>query len=88
MRAIKNGYSIKQEQEESFWCTSGLPLRSFHKLRDRRKLGHNVRREITCRHYLDRPDSVAHLGGGGGYYYGGPVIGSGIGGLLLIVLII
>jgi hypothetical protein len=28
------------------------------------------------------------LGGGGGYYYGGPVIGSGIGGLLLIVLVV
>ncbi len=28
------------------------------------------------------------LGGGGGYYYGGPIIGSGVGGILLIVLIV
>jgi hypothetical protein len=28
------------------------------------------------------------LGGGGGYYYGGPMVGSGLGGLFLLVLII
>jgi hypothetical protein len=28
------------------------------------------------------------FGGGGGYYYGGPMVGSGIGGLFLIVLIV
>ena len=27
------------------------------------------------------------FGGGGGYYYGGPRVGTGIGGLLLVVLI-
>jgi hypothetical protein len=28
------------------------------------------------------------FGGGGGYYYGGPMVGTGIGGLLLVVLLI
>ena len=28
------------------------------------------------------------FGGGGGYYYGGPMVGSGIGGVLLVVLIV
>jgi len=28
------------------------------------------------------------LGGGGGYYYGGPRVGTGIGGLLLVILLV
>jgi hypothetical protein len=28
------------------------------------------------------------FGGGGGYYYGGPMVGSGIGGVLLVILIV
>jgi hypothetical protein len=28
------------------------------------------------------------FGGGGGYYYGGPRVGTGIGGLILVVLIV
>ena len=28
------------------------------------------------------------FGGGGGYYYGGPIVGSGIGGVRLIILVV